>query len=157
MRAPRNKFLDLTSQLIFRKTTAQEVWPLRHAVLRSGLMLDTAKFDGDFNRTTRHFGAFHDTDLLCCLSLFHSTWSDTNAWQVRGMATAPTHQRQGIGKILLRYAINMAHDENPEWPFWCNARTTAIGFYEQVDWSVETDIFDIPTAGPHVRMYYCRE
>ena len=60
----------------------------------------------------------------------------------------------------LRYfsvAINMAHDENPEWPFWCNARTTAIGFYEQVDWSVETDIFDIPTAGPHVRMYYCRE
>ena len=46
MRAPRNKFLDLTSQLIFRQTTAQEVWPLRHAVLRSGLMLDTAKFDG---------------------------------------------------------------------------------------------------------------
>ena len=47
-----------TSQPIVRRATAEEVWPLRHAVLRSGLSFDTAKFDGDLDDTTRHFGTF---------------------------------------------------------------------------------------------------
>ena len=82
-----------TSQPIVRRATAEEVWPLRHAVLRSGLSFDTAKFDGDLDDTTRHFGAFDGHDILCCLSLFQSTWNKSDAWQLRGMATAATHQR----------------------------------------------------------------
>ena len=50
--------------------------------------------------------------------------------------------------------IDEAKKEEPGWPFWCNARTTAIGFYEQAGWSTATDVFDIPTAGPHVKMYF---
>jgi GNAT superfamily N-acetyltransferase len=86
--------------------------------------------------------------------LFHSTWNDSDAWQLRGMATAATHQRQGIGQLLLMFAIDEASQEKPSWPFWCNARTTAIGFYEQAGWSTATDVFDIPTAGPHVKMHF---
>ena len=70
------------------------------------------------------------------------------------MATAATHQRQGFGQLLLMFAINAASQEKPSWPFWCNARTTAIGFYEQAGWSTGTDVFDIPTAGLHVKMHY---
>ncbi len=139
---------------IVRCATAEEVWPLRHTVLRVGLPFDTAKFDGDLNDTTLHFGAFDDRNVLCCLSLFQSTWNDSDAWQLRGMATVATHRRQGFGQKLLMFAMNAASKEKPDWAFWCNARTTAITFYEQAGWSTETDVFDIPTAGPHVRMYY---
>ena len=142
------------SQPIVRRATAEEVWPLRHAVLRTGLPFDTVKFDGDLNDTTQHFYAFTGSDVLCCLSLFQSTWNDSDAWQLRGMATAATHQRQGLGHMLLMFAIDAASQEKPSWPFWCNARTTAIGFYEQAGWSIETDVFDIPTAGLHVKMHY---
>ena len=143
-----------TSQPIVQRATAEEVWPLRHAVLRAGLSFDTAKFDGDLDDTTRHFGAFDGHDILCCLSLFQSTWNKSDAWQLRGMATVATHQRQGFGQLLLMYAIDEAKKEKPSWPFWCNARTTAIGFYEQTGWSTVTDVFDIPTAGPHVEMHF---
>jgi len=113
-----------------------------------------AKFDGDLDCATRHFAACSGHTVLSCLSLFQSTWNNSDAWQLRGMATVATHQRQGLGQLLLMFAIDEGSQEKPSWPFWCNARTTAIGFYEQAGWSVETDIFDIPTAGPHVKMYY---
>ncbi len=149
-----NESIDSLSQPIVRCATAEEVWPLRHAVLRVGLPFDTAKFDGDLNDTTLHFGAFDNRNVLCCLSLFQSTWNDSDAWQLRGMATVATHRRQGFGQKLLMFAMNAASKEKPDWAFWCNARTTAITFYKQAGWSTETDVFDIPTAGPHVRMYY---
>ena len=146
--------IDSSSQPIVRRATAEEVWPLRHTVLRTGLLFDTAMFDGDFDDTTQHFGTFDDSNVLCCLSLFQSTWNDSDAWQLRGMATAATHRRQGLGQMLLMFAIDAASQEKPSWPFWCNARTVAIDFYEQAGWSTETDVFDIPMAGPHVKMHY---
>lgn len=148
------KSVDSSSQPIVRRATAEEVWPLRHAVLRAGLSFETAQFDGDLDGATWHFGAFDSRDILCCLSLFRSTWNKSDAWQLRGMATAATHQRQGLGQLLLMFAIDEAKKEKPNWPFWCNARTTAIGFYEQAGWSTATDVFDIPTAGPHVKMHF---
>ena len=154
MSTSQNGSIDSSSQPIVRRATAEEVWPLRHTVLRTGLSFDTAKFDGDFNDTTQHFGTFDDSNVLCCLSLFQSTWNDSDAWQLRGMATAATHQQQGFGQLLLMFAINAASQEKPSWPFWCNARTTAIGFYAQAGWSTGTDVFDIPTAGLHVKMHY---
>jgi hypothetical protein len=37
---------------------------------------------------------------------------------------------------------------------WCNARRTipAAGFYQKQGWTIVSDIFEIPTAGPHVKM-----
>ena len=154
MSTSQNKSIDSLSQPLLRRATAEEIWPLRHEVLRAGLSFETAKFDGDLDDTTRHFGTFADRNVLCCLSLFQSTWNDSDAWQLRGMATTATHQRQGIGQLLLMFAIDAARQEKPSWPLWCNARTTAIGFYEQAGWSTATDVFDIPTAGPHVKMYF---
>ena len=42
-----------TSQPIVRRATAEEVWPLRQAVLLAGLSFDTAMFDGDLDCATR--------------------------------------------------------------------------------------------------------
>jgi hypothetical protein len=35
---------------------------------------------------------------------------------------------------------------------WCNARVPAVPFYREMGWAVVSEPFEIPTAGPHVRM-----
>ena len=37
--------------------------------------------------------------------------------------------------------------------FWCNARLAAIPFYKKLGWKIASELFEIPTAGPHYRMY----
>lgn len=45
-----------------------------------------------------------------------------------------------------------ARRDEPGWLVWCNARTSAIGFYEKLGWQVVSEPFDVLTAGPHVKM-----
>jgi GNAT superfamily N-acetyltransferase len=67
------------------------------------------------------------------------------------MATHPAWQRKGLGRQLLAHA-ELLLAEDPIRLRWCNARTSAIGFYATMGWTVVSDEFDIPTAGPHRRM-----
>ena len=55
-------------------------------------------------------------------------------------------QRRGIGRQLLSFAVD------PRVLHWCNARVEAIGFYAKAGWTVESEPFEIPTVGPHVKM-----
>jgi hypothetical protein len=36
---------------------------------------------------------------------------------------------------------------------WCNARTSAVGFYSKLSWEIAGAEFDIPDVGPHFRMW----
>jgi predicted GNAT family N-acyltransferase len=36
---------------------------------------------------------------------------------------------------------------------WCNARTPAVRFYQKQGWTPVGEEFDVPLAGPHVRMF----
>jgi GNAT superfamily N-acetyltransferase len=65
------------------------------------------------------------------------------------MATAPGWQGRGVGRSLLQYAEALLAGDRL---WWCNARASAIGFYERQGWTVVSEVFDIPTAGPHRRM-----
>jgi predicted GNAT family N-acyltransferase len=140
---------------LFRRVQVDEILDLRHRVLRAGLPAELARFDHDLDATTRHFGAFDgapDARLLCCLTLLESTWEGGPAWQLRGMATEPDLQGTGVGRLLVQFATDEARRDAPERIFWCNARTSAQGFYARLGWTVQSEPFDIPLAGPHVRM-----
>jgi GNAT superfamily N-acetyltransferase len=67
--------------------------------------------------------------------------------QLRGMAVAPAARGGGVGLKLLR-AVEAAHPEG----LWCNARVSALGFYEGAGWRVISEAFEIPGVGPHVKM-----
>lgn len=134
------------SSLRFELATLGAILPLRHAILRPDLPGDTARFDGDDLETTRHFAACLRGRVVCCLSLYASQWRGTQAVQLRGMATTREWQRQGIGRRLLDFALD------PTDLHWCNARVEAIGFYAKAGWTVESEPFEIPTVGPHVKM-----
>ena len=136
--------------------TLDQIVDLRHRMLRAELPRESAVFPGDELPTTLHFAAFSSAGKAhCCLTLMLSTWEGQPAWQLRGMATDTLLQRTGIGRRLVHFALNAARAANPDIRhFWCNARVRAIGFYQKLSWQVVCEPFDIPTAGPHVRMLF---
>ena len=146
----------LTPDLIVRRAHAAEVIDLRHAVLRRGLPRAEAIFPGDDAPEARHYGAFRAGEILCCVTLHASQWETEPAYQLRGMATAPSVRRTGIGRRVMEWMEQdlraAAGRGEAALLLWCNARVPAVGFYRAMGWAIVSDEFDIPTAGPHFRM-----
>lgn len=135
-----------------------EIIDLRHRVLRAGLPVETAHFDGDGHAQTWHVASrWLDTDdrpggLICCASFMFVPFENRMGWQLRGMATEPSLQGQGWGKDLLNWAMQKIVEKEYVRFFWCNARQEAYRFYEKQGWEYRSKEFDIPTAGPHRKM-----
>ena len=138
--------------IVIRRAAVGELIGLRHAVLRAGLPRETAIFPGDDASTSRHYGAFRGDELQCCATLHASTWEGEPAYQLRGMATAPAAQRSGIGRRVMRWLEDELRADGAPLLLWCNARVPAVGFYLGMGWRVVSEPFEVPTAGPHVRM-----
>jgi GNAT superfamily N-acetyltransferase len=68
------------------------------------------------------------------------------------MAVAPDLRGRGVGQALLNFLETSLRGESAVRQLWCNARTPAAGFYERQGWRAVSEVFEIPTAGPHVRM-----
>ena len=162
--------------VLVRIATLSEILTLRHTELRPGLPEETAHFDGDLEPTTRHFGGFlredspaapllrhaapgasdatPDATAVACASFTARAHGGEPAYQLRGMATRAAMVRRGLGGALLRHAIaELVRCEGTGF-FWCNARITAVQFYLRMGWRVVSDVFDVPTVGPHRVMVY---
>jgi len=142
----------MPAEITCRRVAVAEILPLRHRILRPGLPAETARFEGDDAPGTRHYAAAASNGPLACLTLMPSAWKGRSAWQLRGMATDAAVQGRGLGRTLLEVAVAEARCDEPERIFWCNARMTAVGFYERLGWRVVSETFEVPTAGPHVKM-----
>jgi predicted GNAT family N-acyltransferase len=130
-------------------TAADVIIDLRHRVLRAGLPCESAIFPGDDAPDTIHFAAFSDQRIICCASFYLNTHRSEPAWQLRGMATDENHRGKGVGRALLSFAQASILNQSPIRLFWCNARVPAVPFYLSQGWRIDSEIFDIPTAGPH--------
>jgi GNAT superfamily N-acetyltransferase len=73
---------------------------------------------------------------------------------LRGMATDAHLRRTGIGAAVLQCAIDLAAERSPVRLFWCNARVPALAFYQRHGWQIASPQFEIPTAGPHHKMFW---
>jgi GNAT superfamily N-acetyltransferase len=140
------------SDIIVRRASLAELIDLRHAVLRQGLPRSEAVFPGDQDSAARHYGAFRGDQALCCATLHASEWAGEPAYQLRGMATSPEARRMGLGKRVIEFMEQDLRDAGGTLLMWCNARVPAVEFYRSMGWEVVSDEFEIPTAGPHVRM-----
>ena len=142
--------------VVVHAISAEETIPIRWPVLRAGMPRTSAIFPGDDHATTRHFGAFRDGSLVAVASIYVASLLEkpeiAQAWQLRGMATLPEAQRLGCGSALIRTCLATARDSGGE-ILWCNARTPAYRFYLMHGFALIGEPFDIPTAGPHVRMW----
>ncbi len=144
-----------------RRVAVGEILALRHVELRPGLPLETARFDGDLEPAARHFaavlvGAAADAGpaVVGCASFMARDHDGAPAHQLRGMATRADLRGRGIGAALLRLALAEIAARDGARRFWCNARVAAVPFYARLGWAVVSDVFDVPTVGPHRVMTY---
>jgi predicted GNAT family N-acyltransferase len=68
------------------------------------------------------------------------------------MATVPEVRGLGFGKALVAACVNTVKEERGAL-LWCNARKGAVPFYARQGWKILGEEFDIPTAGPHFKMF----
>ena len=161
---------DAADAIEIRPGRMEELFDLRHRVLRPHLPREAAVYDVDALPETRHFialahrsaGAGAGADggngraVVGTVTIFPRPLDEreTNAWQLRGMAVADDFRRAGVGRKLLAAVDRHLRSLDPVPLLWCHARITAIGFYERCGWQVISDVYDVPTVGPHRKMIH---
>jgi GNAT superfamily N-acetyltransferase len=148
--------------LVVRRASAEEIFPLRHAVLRPGRPVTASVYAGDADAV--HIAALDqgdDGDLLAgCATVFPDPWPggsadgpapmpEPTAWRLRGMAVDPSRRRTGVGREVLNAVVAAAREAGAPL-LWANARTTALPFYEAEGWVVAGEEFITADTGlPH--------
>lgn len=141
--------------------TSREVLPLRSTVLRDNIALDDCVFQGDEVAGSFHLGCFVDNRIVSVASFFpqdhppevtSTSRLDTgDGYRLRGMATDRAFAGKGYGAELVNFAIN--HLKNIQASYiWCNARSSAAGFYSKLGFNIVSNEFDIEAIGPHYEM-----
>lgn len=131
---------------------------LRHRLLRAGLPREAAQFPGDEKASTWHVGLFYGwppeahAPVVSCASFMLDPYNGEPAWRLRGMCTETQYQSRGFGGKLLMCAEGAIIRDSNLRLFWCNARVPALAFYQRHGWQIDSEEFEIPTAGPHRRM-----
>lgn len=139
------------------RINASDTYAIRQQVLIPGHDIKKVKFEhDDDDDVSFHLGAFVDSKLVSVASFFYdrnTQFKDQHQYQLRGMATLPEFQGRGLSSELLNMAFPIIK-QNFCTLLWCNARTTAIGYYEKVGFNkFDENVFEIEGIGPHVLMY----
>ena len=153
--------------LSVRRARVDEIFPLRHAVLRPGLPVSYSVYSEDDDAV--HVGAWAGPStpaeggalpmgggaalLVGCATVFPDPWpgppAEPAAWRLRGMAVDPEWQGRGVGAEVLVEAISAARQAGAPL-LWANARTSALGFYRTHGFQTVGEEFITPDTGlPH--------
>lgn len=100
-------------------------WRIRQLAMYPEKEIKEMQLADDFEGI--HFGLYYDYDLTGVVSLFEKG----KTAQFRKMAVLPNNQGKGFGTQLLQYLIAFCKKEGIQL-LWCNARTSATGFYEKI-------------------------
>jgi predicted GNAT family N-acyltransferase len=142
------------SGITIRPVAAAEVRPLRGAVLRPGRAADESSYPGDDEPETLHAGAFDGGEMVGVASVFREPppgEDDPRAWRLRGMAVAPAAREKGYGRALLEACIAHVAARGGD-ALWCNARSTAAGFYRSLGFAALGEEFETADGIPHYLM-----
>lgn len=139
-----------------KRITPTDTHKIRKEVLRRNSISEECIFPHDEEEQTFHLGAFDDGKLSSIASFYlenNSVFQEKHEYQfrLRGMATLDHYRGQGFSSQLLKTAFPLIKNNHINL-LWCNARTSAKGFYEKVGFVATGDIFEIEDVGPHILM-----
>ncbi|MDE1191026.1 MAG: GNAT family N-acetyltransferase [Arachidicoccus sp.] len=120
---------------------------LRHAVLRKPLGIEFEEGELEKDKEDILIGCFENDKLIGCCLLKKE---NNNIIRLRQMAVHNGLQGKGIGRALLGFAENLAHDFGYR-KMIMRARKAAIGFYERLGYECVGDEF-IEVTIPHYIM-----
>ncbi|MEH6447390.1 MAG: GNAT family N-acetyltransferase [Oleispira sp.] len=118
------------SVVSIRVITLDEALPIRHCVLWPEKPLSFCKVDGD--DTASHYGAFLNNTLVSVASIY----VEGQVARLRKFATLEYFQGRGAGTQLISHVVAELKHTKVE-TFWCDARTTAVGFYKRFGMDVQ--------------------
>lgn len=118
-----------------RIITLDEALPIRHSVLWPNKSLSFCKVDGD--ETAKHYGVYLDNALVSVASVY----IEGKVARLRKFATLEGFQGHGAGTQLINHVIAELKQADVK-TFWCDARTTALGFYQKFGMAVQGAEFD---------------
>jgi len=138
------------------EVTVAEVRPYRVEYLRRGTASENVVFAEDDLAGTRHLAVRGSNGRLVAISSWNDAASPDRpgepALQLRGMAVAPDHRRQGLGETLIVAGLALAVERRAAW-VWANARDSALAFYTSAGFEVIGDGFvTADTQLPHHRI-----
>jgi predicted GNAT family N-acyltransferase len=145
--------------LHFEQLTSAQVQPLRTRILRPHFEAgQICAFPRDDAPDTAHFGIVDDAAHVYAVATFIPNACPElpghEAIQLRGMCVDRTLQGQGLGERLLDGSLTrLAVQHSSAEILWCNARTSAAGFYEKMGFAQIGEVFDVEHIGPHVVMW----
>lgn len=125
-----------------QKVNTNQILDIRHRVLWPDRSPDFVKVDEDDSGF--HFGLYFNQKLVSVISLF----AVGDSIRFRKFATLPEFQGKGLGSRLLEHAIDFAI-QNQYASIWCDARTSALGFYERFGFRK----FSAPFFKEHIEYY----
>ncbi len=146
-----------------------QTYPLRQKLLRPNDAISACMFSQDKDQSSAHFGAFVDDEIVAIVSVFLENDRSVecletnciNSWQIRAMATDESVRGKGYAiallKLLEMYVVDHGNGEINQVKeystlIWCNARSSAVGFYAKAGYNVSGKEFEIEGVGPHFRM-----
>ncbi|ART81587.1 GNAT family N-acetyltransferase [Oceanisphaera profunda] len=124
----------LHPNLTIRQIDWQQTIPVRHLVLWPDRPPAFSQVEND--AAGQHFGGFIDDNLVCVASVF----IEGEQARLRKYATLPQFQGQGVGTQVLSAIFAYLKQAKFSY-FWCDARESAIGFYQRFGMQVEGERF----------------
>lgn len=155
----------------FLEVDAEAVQPLRTRVLRPDWSSDKLlTFEADEAASTYHFGLVEteeadDESVVAVLTWLRqsapsevreaaSLQTDAVTYRLRGMAVAEERRGQGLGARLLESSLVRLGLKAPGCEVgWCNARESAVAFYDKQGFEAVGERFEIEGIGPHRVMW----
>ena len=127
-----------------KQIQAYETRALRHKVMWPDKPIDFVILPNDADGL--HYGLFENQQLISVISLF----VDGDHAQFRKFATDNAYQGKGYDTQLLNFMIAEAKRLRVR-ELSCDARVTAIGFYEKFGMRIDSEVFQ-KSGKDYVRM-----
>ena len=134
---------------------AKDIRPLRNLVLRPNLPIETTYYDLDNDIETFHLASIMDNTIISIGTFYPENdieLQTKNGYRLRGMATDPKFRRKSAATKLMKESFVLLKEKKCD-ILWCNARLVAVEFYKSLGFKITGKIFDIPSIGPHYKMY----
>ena len=134
---------------------AKDIRPLRNLVLRPNLPIETTYYDLDNDIETFHLASIMDNTIISIGTFYPENdieLQTKNGYRLRGMATHPKFRRKSAATKLMKESFVLLKEKKCD-VLWCNARLIAVEFYKSLGFKIVGEIFDIPSIGPHYKMY----
>lgn len=130
---------------------ADQALPLRNKVLRKHLSLEQCRLATD--AAGFHLGYFLEDQLVSIATFFEEDYLEMGegGYRLRGMATEPEQVGRGYGSAVIKFAIDELKKRGAAY-IWCNARSSALGFYRKLNFQILSEEYEVSGIGGHFNM-----